>query len=187
MKLTFVKIVFKKVKTKPSLQGFSTIALLMFQIALHLGKASCTVWCFTAGAGLCPVVLMSPHINWCLHSMHQQAAFTWGSEDFSWFTSAQFSHSVQYSSVVQSCSILCDPIDCSTPGFPVHHQLLELTQTHIHRAGNAIQLSHPLSSPSPALTLPSIRVFSDESILFISWPKYWSFSFNISSSNEHQD
>ena len=86
--------------------------------------------------------------------------------------------------MTQPCPTPWDPMDSSTPGFPVHHQLLELTQTHIHRAGNAIQLSHPLSSPSPALTLPSIRVFSDESILFISWPKYWSFSFNISPSNE---
>ena len=57
-------------------------------------------------------------------------------------------------SVAQSCPTLCDPMDCSTPGFPVHHQLLELTQIHIHRVGDAIQPSHPLSSPSsPALNL----------------------------------
>ena len=56
---------------------------------------------------------------------------------------------VQFCSVVQSCLTLCDPMDCSTPGFPVHHQLLELTQTHVHRVGDAIQPSHPLSSPSP--------------------------------------
>ena len=53
------------------------------------------------------------------------------------------------SSVAQSCPTLCDPMDCSTPGLPVHHQLPELTQTHIHRVGDAIQPSHPLSSPSP--------------------------------------
>ena len=52
--------------------------------------------------------------------------------------------SVQFSSVTQSCLTLCDPVDCTTPGFPVHHQLLELTQTHVHRVGDAIQSSHPL-------------------------------------------
>ena len=57
--------------------------------------------------------------------------------------------SVQFSSVAPSCLTLCDPMDCSTPGLPVHHQLLEFTQTHVHWASNAIQLSHPLSSPSP--------------------------------------
>ena len=55
----------------------------------------------------------------------------------------------QFSSVAQSCLTRCDPMDCSTPGLPVHHQLLELTQTHVHHVGDAIQLSHPLSSPSP--------------------------------------
>ena len=62
--------------------------------------------------------------------------------------SLQFS-SVQFSSVTQSCPTLCDPMDCSTPSFPVHHQLPEFTQTHVHWVGDAIQLSHPLSSPSP--------------------------------------
>ena len=57
--------------------------------------------------------------------------------------------SVQFSSVAQSCPTLCDPMDCSTPGLPVHHQLLEPTQTHVHCVGDALQLSHPLSSPSP--------------------------------------
>ena len=58
-------------------------------------------------------------------------------------------HSVQFSSASQSCLTLCNPIDCTTPGLPVHHQLLEFTQTHVHRVGDAIQPSHPLSSPSP--------------------------------------
>ena len=58
-------------------------------------------------------------------------------------------HSVQFSSVAQLCPILCDPMDCSTPGFPSHHQLSEFTQTHVHSFGDAIQPSHPLSSPSP--------------------------------------
>ena len=55
----------------------------------------------------------------------------------------------QFSSVTQSCQTLCDPMDCSTPGLPVHHQLPKLAQTHVHRVGDAIQLSHPLLSPSP--------------------------------------
>ena len=88
------------------------------------------------------------------------------------------------SSVTQSCLTLCDPMDCSTPVFPVHHQLQELTKTHIYQVGDPIQPSHPLSSlllvPS---IFPSIRVFSNESVC-IRWPKYWCFSFSISHSNE---
>ena len=60
---------------------------------------------------------------------------------------------IQFSSVAQSCPTLCDPMDCSTPGLPVHHQLLELTQTHVHQVGDAIQPSHPLSSPSLTFSL----------------------------------
>ena len=91
-----------------------------------------------------------------------------------------------FSSVAQSYPTLCDPMDCSTPGFPVHHQLLELTQTHVHLVGDAIQLPHPQSSPSPpAFNLSHIKVFSNESILHIRWPNYWSFSFSISPSNEY--
>ena len=63
--------------------------------------------------------------------------------------------SVTFSSVAQSCPTLCDPIDCSTPGLPVHHQLPEFTQTHVHRVGDAIQPSHPRSSPSPPAPNPS--------------------------------
>ena len=62
---------------------------------------------------------------------------------------------VQFSSVAQSCLTFCDPMDCSMPGFPVHHQLLKLAQTHAHRVGDAIQPSHPLSSPSPPAPNPS--------------------------------
>ena len=94
--------------------------------------------------------------------------------------------SFQFSSFSQSCLTLCDPTNHSTPGLPVHHQLLEFSQTHVHWVGDAIQPSHPLLSPSPpALNFPSIRVFSNESALRIRCPKYWSFSFNISPSNEH--
>ena len=113
----------------------------------------------------------------------------------------------QFSLVTQSCPTLCDPMDCSTPGLPVHHQLPEFTQTHVHWA---LQASLSITSfqslpklmsiesvmPSNHLILccpllfspsifPSIRVFSNESVLHIRWPKYWSFRFNISPSNEH--
>ena len=104
-----------------------------------------------------------------------------GGEEYS-----KLDHRAQLSSVTQSCPTLCDPMDCSTPGLPVHHQLLEFTQTHVHRVGEVIQPSHPLSSPSPpALNLSQHQGLSNESALCIKWPKYWSFSFNISLSNEH--
>ena len=95
--------------------------------------------------------------------------------------------SVQFSSVAQLCLTLCSPKDCSMPGFPVRHQLLELIQTHVHHIGDAIQPSYPLSYTLLLLPsiFPSIRVFSNESVLHIRWPKYWSFSFSISPSNEH--
>ena len=77
-------------------------------------------------------------------------------------------------------------MDCNMPGFPVHHQLLELVQTQVHWVGDDMQSSHPLlpSSPLPSI-FPSLRVFSSESVLCITWPKYWSFSFSISPSNEY--
>ena len=94
--------------------------------------------------------------------------------------------SIQFSPVTQSCLTLCNLMNRSTPGLPVHHQLPEFTQTHVHRVSDAIQPFHPLSSPSPPVPIPpSIRVFSKESTLLMRWPKYWSFSFSISPSNEH--
>ena len=94
--------------------------------------------------------------------------------------------SSQFSSVAQLCLTLWDIMDCNIPGFPVHHQLSEFAQTHVHWVGDAIQPSHPLSFPSPpAFNLCSIRVFFNESVLPIRWPKYWSFSFSISPSNEY--
>ena len=92
----------------------------------------------------------------------------------------------QFSSVAQSCLTLCDPIDCHTPGFPVHHQLLEFTQIHVIELlmpSNRLILCHPLLF-LPSI-FPSIRVFSTEPVLQIRWPKYWSFSFSISLSNKY--
>ena len=93
---------------------------------------------------------------------------------------------VQFSSVAQSCLTLCNPMDCSMPGLPVHRQLPEFTQTHVHRVCDTIQPSPPLSSLFLLLSIfPSIRVFSNESTLHIRWPKYWTSSFSISPSKEY--
>ena len=93
---------------------------------------------------------------------------------------------IQFSSVAQLCPTLCNPVDCSTPDLPVHHQLLEFTQTHVHWLGDAIHPSHPLSSPSP----PTLNLSQHQGLF--QWvsslyqvAKYWSFSFNISPSNEY--
>ena len=76
-----------------------------------------------------------------------------------------------FSSVAQSCPTLCDPMDCSTPGFAVCPQILELAQTHVHCVGGAVQPSHPLPSPSPpAFNISHVRVFSGKSVLCIRWP-----------------
>ena len=93
--------------------------------------------------------------------------------------------SFQFSSIAQSCLTLCDPKDCSMPGFPVHHQLPEfkLMSIELEMPSNHLILCHPLLL-LPSI-FPSIRVFSSESALRIRWPKYWSFSFSISPSNEH--
>ena len=89
------------------------------------------------------------------------------------------------SSVAQLCPTLCDPMACSMPGFPVHHQLPEFIQTHVHRVSDAIQPSHPQSSPSPPAFSLSQHHGLFKSVLHISEPKYWSFSFSISPSNEY--
>ena len=91
-----------------------------------------------------------------------------------WESSVQFT---------QSCPTPCDPMDCNMPDFPVHHQLPELTQTHVHGVSDAIQPSHHLLL-LPSI-FPSIRIFSNESVFLIRWPKYWSFSFSISPFNEY--
>ena len=101
------------------------------------------------------------------------------------FKCDQFS-SVQFSSVAQSCPTLCDPMNRSMPGLPVHHQLPEFTQTHVYRVSDAIQPSHPRSSPSPPAPNPSQhQSLSNEPTLRMRWPKYWSFSFSINPSNEY--
>ena len=117
---------------------------------------------------------------------------TWNTEDFSW----QWNFSVWCCndgsmplcgcSVAKLCLTLCDPMNCSTPGFPALHYHLKFAQIHVHWVGDDIQPSHPLSLPllPPSIFL-SIRVFSNESTLRIRWPKYWSFSFSISPSNAY--
>ena len=99
--------------------------------------------------------------------------------------SPRLHHSVQFSSVAQSCPTLGNPMNPSTPGLPVHHQLLEFTQTHVHRVSDAIQPSHPRPLLFLPLIPPSIRIFSNDSTLRMRWPKYWSFSFNIIPFKEH--
>ena len=92
----------------------------------------------------------------------------------------------EVSSVCQSCLILCNTMNRSTPGLPVHHQLADCTQTHVHWVGDDIYPSLPLSSPSPpALNISLHQGLNNESDLCIRWPKYWSICFNISLSNEH--
>ena len=92
----------------------------------------------------------------------------------------------QFSSVAESCLTLCDPMDCNTPGFPVHHQLPELAQTQLIKL---VMLSNHLIFCCPLFLLPSIfpsiRVFSNELALHIRWPRYWNFSFSISPSSEY--
>ena len=129
-------------------------------------------------------------LNWYYRTFHPKAT------EYTFFSNAHgtFSRidcvlghkSVQFSSVAQSCPTLCDPMNRSTPGLPVRHQLLEFTQTHVHPVGDAIQPPHPRSSPSPLPPIPpSIRAFSNESTLPMRWPKYWSFNFSIIPSKEH--
>ena len=93
---------------------------------------------------------------------------------------------IQFSSVAHSSPTLCNPMDYNTPGLPIHHQLPEFTQTHVHWVSDAIQPSHPLSSPSP----PTFNLSQHQGLfkwvsLHIRWPKYWTFSFSVSPSNEY--
>ena len=90
-------------------------------------------------------------LHYCLPSgeEHNTQSFFSSGDNNKWFSF------IQFSSVTQSCPTLCNPMNHSTPGLPVHHQLPEFTQTHVHRVGDAIQPSHPLSSPSPPAPNPS--------------------------------
>ena len=100
--------------------------------------------------------------------------------------SARHTVSTRFCSVAQSCPTLCASMDCSTPGFPVLHHLLQPAQTHVHWVSDAIQPSHPLSSLLLLHSIfPSIRVFSNESVLRMRWPKYWNFSLSICPSNKY--
>ena len=111
--------------------------------------------------------------------------------DLTWLDSlGKSSYEIQFSSVTQSCLTLCSPIDCSTPGFAVHHQLPEFAQTLSSTPViESVRPSNHLILCCPRLLLlsifPSIGVFSKESVLRIRWPKYWSFSFSISPSSEY--
>ena len=118
------------------------------------------------------------HYPWCVYvDQHETQSSQSNPEE---------KYQVHFSSVAQSCPILCDPMDYSTPGPSVHHQLLESTQTHVHWVSDAIQPSHPMPSPSPpALNLSQHQGFSNESALHMRWPKYCNFSLNFSPSNEH--
>ena len=102
-------------------------------------------------------------------------------QHYNWF-SAVFS---LFSSVAQSCLTLCNPMDCSMPGFPVHHQLLELTQTQFHWVGDAIQPSHPLSSPSCPQSLPASGSFQMSQLFASGGQSIGAFSISISPSNEY--
>ena len=158
---------------------------------------SCPTLCDLMDCSL-PFLLSSwdfPGKNWSwFHFLHQGIFLTrWlSSHLLHWQSdSLLLSHqgSPQTFSSVQSLSrvqLVATPMDCSMPGLPVHHQLPEVTQTHVHWVGDAITPSHPLLSPLLLASIfPSIRVFSTESALSIRWPQYWSFSFSISPSNEH--
>ena len=126
-----------------------------------------------------------PHcqfVSWLAGShQHLKTKFQYEKSEHIWFLA------IQFSSVTQSCLTLCDPMNRSIPGLPVHHQLPESTQTHVHQVGDAIQPSHPLLYPSPPALNHSQHqgLFKWVSSLHQVAKKYWSFSFNISPSNEH--
>ena len=101
---------------------------------------------------------------------------------FIYFVTATSKQSVQFSSVAQSCPTLCHSMDCSTPGLPVHHQLLESTHTHVHWVSDAIQPSHPLSSPFP----PTVNLSQHQGLFKWVSSLHQEASFNISPSNEYK-
>ena len=154
-----------------------------------------TLWIVPARL-LCPWDSPGKNMGVGCHALLQEVILTQGSKPLllhllHWQVSSlplAPPRKAQLSSVAQSCPTLCDPMNYSSPGLPVHHQLPDFTQTHVHRVSDP---SSHLILCRPLLRLPlippSIRVFSNESTLRMRWPKYWSFSFSISPSNEHQD
>ena len=151
------------------------------------GILQAEVGCHALLQGIFPTQGLNPRILCLLH--WQAGSLPLAPGDAAVLLKLFLHHShlrAQAAVVVQSLIpvLLCDPTDCSTPGFPVLHDLLDLAQIHVRWVDDAIQPSHPLSPPfPPALKLrPSISVFSSELVLGIRWPKYWSFSFDISPS-----
>ena len=137
---------------------------------------------------LCHPLLLLPSIFPSIRVFSNESALhiRWPKNWSSSFSISPSSKSVLLSSVAQSCQTICNPRDCTTPGFSVYHQVLKLTQTHVHLVSDAIQSSQPLSPSSPpAFNLSQHQVFSKESALRIRWPKDWSSSFSISPSNEY--
>ena len=104
---------------------------------------------------------------------------------FSSLFSTLYSYSVHFSSVAQTCPTLCNPMNRSTPDLPVHQQLPEFIQTHVHRVSPSTHLILCLPLLLLSSIIPNIRVFPTELAFHIRWPKYWSFSFSINHSNEY--
>ena len=122
-------------------------------------------------------IAVSSSLCFLLSNLKIPSDATFKKLEYKFLCSVKFSHSAVSNSL--------HPMDCSMPGYPVHHQLPELAQTHVHWVGDAIQPSYPLSPLLLPSTFPSIRVFYNESVLHIRWTKYRSFSFSISPSNEY--
>ena len=121
--------------------------------------------------------LPQPPLLWCPSSNDQFSLITYTS-----FSTRSLPSNTPFNSVQP----FCDAMDCSTPGFPVQHQLPKLTKARVHRVRDVIQSSHPIGPLLlPPSVFPSIRVFSNESVLRIRWPKHWSFSFTFSASSEN--
>ena len=161
--------------------------LWLFSLCSHKFKIPCNrtwmnnhtqIWFFflSAKCGILNVNKSTNVIN-CNHDfVHEIPVYNFPTFSFFFF---QFLRE-KFGLVTQSCLTLSNPMHWSMPGFPVHHQLPELAQTHADQVGDAIQPSHPLSSPLLLTSIfPSIRIFSNELVLYIRWPKYWSFSFKL--------